>query len=41
VTTDERARIRSAGAAWAKAHPLHEQKNRRLRILAQPRERAA
>jgi hypothetical protein len=41
VTTDERERIRSAGAAWAKAHPLTEEKNRRLRALTKTRAKGA
>jgi len=41
MTAEERERIRSAGADWAKAHPLTEEKNRRLRLLASPREKAA
>jgi hypothetical protein len=41
VTTEERDRIRAAGAEWAKAHPLTEEQNRRLRALADPRRKAA
>lgn len=41
MTTEERERIRSAGAEWAKAHPLTEEQNRRLRALARPRPKAA
>ena len=41
MTAEERERIRSAGADWAKAHPLTEEKNRRLRAMTRPRERAA
>jgi hypothetical protein len=41
VSTEERERIRSAGADWAKAHPLTEEKNRRLRVLSEPHRKAA
>jgi hypothetical protein len=41
MSPEERDRIRSAGAEWAKAHPLTEEQNRRLRVLASPREKAA
>jgi hypothetical protein len=41
MTRDERERIRSAGADWAKAHPLTDEQNRRLRALANPRRKAA
>lgn len=36
MTAEERERIRSDGAAWAKAHPLSDEQNRRLRALADP-----
>jgi hypothetical protein len=41
MTTEERARIRAAGAEWAKAHPLTDEQNRRLRALTTARARAA
>jgi hypothetical protein len=41
VTDEERERIRAAGAEWAKAHPLTEEQNRRLRALTTQRKRAA
>jgi hypothetical protein len=41
VTTEERDRIRSAGAEWARANPLSDEQNRRLRALADPRRKAA
>ena len=41
MTTAERERIRAAGAEWAKAHPLTEEKNRRLRALTRPERKAA
>lgn len=41
MTTDEREQIRSAGAEWAKGHPLTDEQNRRLRALANPQKRAA
>jgi hypothetical protein len=41
VTAEERDRIRAAGAEWAKAHPLTEEQNRRLRALTTARTRAA
>jgi hypothetical protein len=41
MTAEERERIRSAGADWARAHPLTEVQSRRLRVLAEPRHKAA
>jgi hypothetical protein len=41
MTSEERERIRSAGADWAKAHPLTDEQNRRLRALADPHKKAA
>lgn len=37
----DRAKLRAAGAEWAKAHPLTAEQNRRLRALADPRRKAA
>ena len=41
MTAEERERIRAAGAEWAKAHPLTAEKNRRLRALTRPHQKAA